>query len=138
MAVGLWFIWQHGRETPAVDTGPGQQPLRTITIPDEPDPPEAETYAVILERPLFSPQRRPPVIVPPEPQPTAPPRIHLSAITISNSVRVAVVRDLDSRQTRHVREGDKVGDWVVENVGRNSVILTAQDQRITIPLFGGE
>ena len=138
IAMGLWFIWQHGSQAPAVTDDHVQQPSRYLTLPDDPVPPAADEYAVILERPLFSPRRRPPVITKPEPRQVSPPRIRLSAITISNSVRVAVVRELDSHQTRHVREGDEVGEWVVEKVGRNSVILTVQEQRITIPLFGGD
>lgn len=138
MVLASWFIWQHegehtnGSETPETD------PVLSIQIPSDPGTPADENYAAILERPLFSPQRRPAVVTIPEPQPIPRPRIRLSAITISNSIRVAVVRELDGNRTRHVREGDRVGDWVVEKVGRNSVILTVQDQKITIPLFGGD
>lgn len=138
IALGLWFVWQHDPSAPApvVEAPPQSVPDRITPV--DPDRADAREYAVILERPLFSPQRRPPVEVPPEPRPPASPGIRLSAITISNSVRVAVVRDIESNQTRRIREGDVVGEWLVDKVGRNSVILTAQDQRITIPLFGGD
>ena len=142
MLLASWFIWQHERELEREHTAgkesPELEPALPIKIPSDPGSPENNSSAVILERPLFSPQRRPAVATIPEPQPIPRPRIRLSAITISNSVRVAVVRELDESRTRHVREGDRVGDWVVEKVGRNSVILTVQEQRITIPLFGGD
>lgn len=138
LALGLWFIWQHSGEPPAAPETPLQQPAASIRIPDAPELPAANQYAIILERPLFSPQRRPFVAVEPAPQPVAAPRIRLSAITISNSVRVAVIREADSQRTRHIREGDTLGDWVVDKVGRNSVILVTEDQKITIPLFGGD
>jgi|GEM_PF-2635071 len=137
VGLGLWFLWQHGSDVPVGDERQTQRPDFKTRLPDDPDQPAISEYVVILKRPLFSPHRRPPVKAEPEPQPTPAPRIRLSAITISNSVRVAVIRELDSNQTRHIREGDKLNDWVVEKVGPNSVILTTEDRKITIPLFDG-
>jgi hypothetical protein len=70
-------------------------------------------------------------------QPKATPRIRLSAVSYSNSVRVAVIQELDSNRTHHVREGDIFSEWTIEKVSRDSVTLRLKDQKITIPLFGG-
>lgn len=138
LALGVWFIWQHGRELPASQELGAQQAAASVQIPGAPEIAAIDEYTIILERPLFSPQRRPFVVAAPVPEPVAAPRVRLSAITIFNSVRVAVIRETDSNQTRHIKEGDSLGEWVVDKVGRNSVILVTEDQKITIPLFGGD
>ena len=137
IALGLWLFWLYQNEEANVAQPLMQTPLVGAQIPIVPELPDGSEYNEIVDRPLFHPQRRAPVVVEPEPEPIEPPRIRLSAIIISNSVRVAVVQELDSNQTHHVRKGDELNDWTIEKVSRNSVILKLKDQTIIIPLFGG-
>lgn len=92
----------------------------------------------IVQRPLFEPQRRP-VRTPPREEPAPePPRVRLSAVTVSSDLRVAVIRDLDSGNTRRVREGEKLNDWTIKRVHSDQIVLQWRDKEITIPLLSGE
>ncbi len=136
IGLGLWLLLSddiHEVEPQVIDA----EPQSTARLPTDPAAPDLAQYADILQRPLFSPQRRPFVAPEPTPQPVAPPRVRLSAVSISNSVRVAVIQELDTNRTQYVREGDELGQWVVEKVDPNRVILRSNNQTITIPLFGG-
>ena len=137
IALGLWLFWLYQNEEAYVPEPLTQIPPVGAQIPIAPELLDDSEYDEIVDRPLFHPQRRVPVVIEPEPEPIAPPRIRLSAIIISNSVRVAVVQELESNQTHHVRQGDELNDWTIEKVSKNSVILRLEDQTIIIPLFGG-
>jgi hypothetical protein len=136
IALGLWLFWLYQNEEAYVAEPLMQTPPVGAQIPIIPELSDGSEYSEIVDRPLFHPQRSAPVVIESEPEPIAPPRIRLSAIIISNSVRVAVVQELESNQTHHVRQGDELNDWTIEKVSRNSVILRLKDQTIIIPLFG--
>ena len=87
---------------------------------------------------MFYPGRRPPVAASAGEQSIPQLRIRLSAVSISTSVRVAVMQELDSNRTFHVREGDIFRGWTIEKVRRDSVMLSLEDKKITIPLFSGD
>lgn len=110
--------------------GPWQAP--------EHEPPDTGALAVIAQRPLFQPQRRPPEPVRVEDPVPDPPRIQLSAVSISSDVRVAVIKELESGRTRRVQEGEKVELWTVKRVQPRQIVLQWNDKEKVIPLFGGE
>ena len=58
LALGVWFIWQHGRELPASQELGAQQAAASVQIPGAPEIAAIDEYTIILERPLFSPPPR--------------------------------------------------------------------------------
>lgn len=100
--------------------------------------PESVDPAAILQRPLFQPQRRPPTpirVADPVPDP---PRVRLSAVSISSDVRIAVIKELDSGRTRRVREGETLNLWTIKHVHPRQIVLQWKDRETIIPLFSGE
>lgn len=122
--------------------------------PESPDlwtaPPEQAPHsgarAEIAKRPLFEPRRRPPAPEQPEEPAPEPPRIRLSAVTVSSDLRIAVIEELDSGRTRRVREGEDVDQWTIKRVYPDRIVLQwrsggATDEtarETTIPLSSGE
>lgn len=123
------------RPAPVPDTEPAPPGPWTAPGPSSPDP---AGVSLVVQRPLFEPQRRPPV---PErieePVPDAP-RVRLSAVSVSSDVRIAVVEELDSGRTRRVREGERLSDWTIERVHSDQIVLRWKDRQTTIPLLSGE
>lgn len=100
--------------------------------------PRPGALALITQRSLFRPGRRPPVEVPPEEPVPAAPRVQLSAVSVSSEIRVAVIRDLDSGRTRRIREGEKLNEWTVKRVQGDEIVLQWKERQTVIPLSGRE
>lgn len=93
--------------------------------------PEKRRFEEVLERPLFTPDRRP------APEPTAsaapvtqanPIRLKLEGIAITSGTRVAIFRDLSNNQLLRLAEGMKHQGWVVEQLSAESATLTRGEQ----------
>jgi hypothetical protein len=87
-------------------------------------------FVAIVERPLFSPTRRPPlppkvvVVPPPDPLDTA----HLYGI-FSGAGGGGIIVRLEG-QTRRVKVGDQVGDWRLKEIrGREAIFARGGDTR---------
>lgn len=116
-------------------------PEASSTDPWEPpviEEPDSGDLLLITGRPLFQPKRRPPAPEPAEDPTPDPPRVRLSAVTVSSNVRVAVIKQLDTGDTRRVREGEKLNQWTVKRVLRNQIVLQWKERETTIPLFSSE
>lgn len=135
IATGLWILWHYAGDRPPTGENASNASPAVVQVPTLPNAPDADGTADVQDRPLFYPQRRTPVAAPAAEQPMPQLRIRLSAVSISNSVRVAVIQDLDSNRTFHVREGDIFREWTIEKVRRDSVMLSLKDKKTTIPLF---
>ena len=124
-----------------------QQPVRI----DEPSPaaaapapaaeaplvtPAAGAFAAIVERPLFSPTRRPPAAAPPPapapevvaaPTPLAPMDFSLAGVVISGGTRSALVQmQADGRQVR-VAEGGAIDGWTLVTVEPQRAVFRRDD-----------
>ncbi|MCY4338000.1 MAG: hypothetical protein OXD47_04285 [Gammaproteobacteria bacterium] len=95
--------------------------------------PPVETFAEILERPLFRADRRPytapqPVTVD-EPAPAPVPEIPLTeqvalrATIIIGEKRIALLHDMVNDSPLRLSQGDSVHGWTLAEVGTNSVAL---------------
>lgn len=81
--------------------------------------PGIKSFAEILERPLFTPGREPPpqpVAVTAPATPPAPLRLQLEGVAITEDTRIAVVRDLSTREILRLVEGNMHQGWVLETV----------------------
>ena len=115
---------------------------------------DPQSFAAILERPLFNPSRQPrppeqPVVVQPppaepppvvEPPPAAPqgpgPEDYkLLGVAIGPDGRIAAVKIASSGQVVYVRKGEAVENWSVIDVGDRSVAIGTADSPVTYDMF---
>ncbi len=92
--------------------------------------PPLAAYSVIVERPLFSTQRRPPaeeVEAPKTAKPTPPSRFILTGVLISADERLVLLRRVGSETIIRASEGDEIEGWRIEVIAANSVVLRQGD-----------
>ena len=87
-------------------------------------------FVATLERPLFSPTRRPPppppppVVAPPPPPPDPLAKIQLFGIFSQEGGGGGIIARVDGKLQR-VRVQEKIGNWVVKSVANRSVTLVS-------------
>ncbi len=93
---------------------------------------DASVFLNIIEKPLFSPSRRPP---PPPPPPTAPPPpdplqgIQMVGV-FGSGPDAGILATIEGRM-RRVAKGDKVGEWSLKAVSdRTATFVKADEQRV--------
>ena len=133
----------------ALTTGDYEQPAPSgkaaaapVTMPKAPDLLAALDFSAIAERPLFSPDRRPPPVDQQAPQGTAtspvsatpPPKLTLSAIIGDAGSWKAMLVAARGGEVRLVSEGDKVDGWMLESIKEESVVLTLGERREELQL----
>ena len=129
-------------------------PGRLADIPDLPvtgsieqDLPPLEAFAAIIERPLFSPSRRPwePVVVAVEPQtgpvdepevvkPLDPGVAFVGSLKRSGEIMALVTRD-NGQIVEALRRGDRIDGWRVVEVTEWSLDLEAGGERHRLEIF---
>lgn len=101
---------------------------------------EKEEYAVVTERPLFLPGRRPPSEEPeeevaPEPEKAADlARLDLNAVLITPAGSSAWVRDPANKDLVRLRPGDDLEGWSVQEILSDRVLLERQGETDTLIL----
>lgn len=102
--------------------------------------PDLAGFAVIADRPLFRPTRRPtappppkPVVidVPPPALPPPPPANRLLAVAISPTRRAAVLQ-LTNGKTLVIREGGSVSGWTVTSILPDRALLSSPGGSVTL------
>jgi hypothetical protein len=95
------------------------------------DPPARAAFDEILERPLFSEDRRPP----PEPEqpvaapaPMMPVRLQLLGVATTGDVAVALVRDLTTQELLRLSEGMVHQGWTVSALEPGRAVLKRGEQ----------
>jgi len=110
-----------------------------------------DSFAAVLERPLFNPGRAPrpaePPPPPPQPEPPPPPETPspepmpnaadyaLLAVAGGPSGRVAAIRLSATGEVVYLREGQPVGEWTIVSVGDRSVVIGTPENNVTLNLF---
>lgn len=84
--------------------------------------PEKETFAVIVERPLFSPSRQRPSA---QPSGTAAPSLDLSlfGVVISTDQRIALVELGADGAPLPVKQGDEISGWKVARIEPDRILV---------------
>lgn len=101
---------------------------------------DKEQYAVIMERPLFLPDRRPPEDEPEENQEQKAETdadiasLDLNAILISPGEISAWIRDPKDKRLIHVKPGDGLHGWVVQKILSDRLVLQRQGENDTLVL----
>lgn len=97
--------------------------------------PPAERFAIIGERPLFAPSRRPPSAAPKPvvsaPPPTPAPDVALTGVAVTATARRAVL-SVAGGPDELVAVGDRVGRWRVVEIGEDGVTFALGDRRAAI------
>jgi hypothetical protein len=132
---GLWLgsavAAETGSESPSL--------LGGWTVPW---PPLKELKAT-RDRPLFAPDRRH-VTPPSKPaqvrQEAVKPRpqFRLTGIIVEDSATFAVLKDLTLDESKVVRSGDKIGEWLVTVGADRIVTLACEREQITLRMFDGD
>ena len=131
-----------------------------VAIAQTQDPPAAapsnpvaaqslDQLSTILDRPLFSPSRRPPAPPPAPPPivqaaeppapPPPPPNLVLFGVVMDGEGARAVVRAGADRRLLRAQIGDEIDGWKVAQIDGRKVVLSSQDGRFaTFRLFNKE
>lgn len=106
-----------------------------------PPPEEKEEYAVVIERPLFTPDRRPPSDEPEEQGLEPPPggdtsldRLDLNAVIITPAKAIAWVRDPTKKDLQDLELGDDLNGWTVKEILSDRMVLERQGETDTLTL----
>lgn len=98
-------------------------------------------FDAMLERPLFSPTRRPPPVVsdalalaPPAFSVLQPPDIALSGIISGNGVGVALVRRPQDAGPTRVAVGGQIGGWTVTEIRPRAIVIKRDTRTVTLDL----
>lgn len=141
-----WHAWPPDARLPAGIAGPADAALPTAPAADPnpldmlDSPLEKEEYAIVAERPLFMPERRP---APEEPDKPAPPEekrnveidaMDLTAIVITPMESVAWVRTPSSQKPEKLRQGDDLDGWTVKTIFGDEIELERQGETDTLVL----
>jgi hypothetical protein len=125
-----------------------QPPDPPATAPANPVAAQSlEPLSTIIDRPLFSPGRRPPA-PPPEPAPIVqaaeppapppPPNLILFGVVMDGESARAVVRaGADNRLVR-AQIGDEIDGWKVSQIEGRKVVLSLDGRFATFTLFSGD
>ncbi|MCU0832881.1 MAG: hypothetical protein MUC77_00385 [Chromatiaceae bacterium] len=100
---------------------------------------DREEYQVVVDRPLFSPTRRPLEDEPEQVEPEVAAdgsldRIDLNAVLITPDETLAWVMDASSREVRRLRLGDELEGWAVRDILSDRLVLERQGQTNTLVL----
>ena len=105
-----------------------------------------DQLSAILDRPLFSPSRRPPAPPPPPvalaPDPPAPPPpppdIVLFGVVMDGEGARAVVRAGADKKILRAQIGDEIGGWKVSQIEGRRVVLSLDGRFATFKLFNDD
>jgi hypothetical protein len=105
--------------------------------------PPLEEFGAIVDRPLFSPDRRPPAdqveseapVASSEPSGSAERQIVLAGTATDQSERaVAILHDLSQGIQFRVWVGDEIEGWTVKAIEPRAVVLSTATQEVTVTL----
>ncbi len=102
---------------------------------------DSNAYAVIAERPLLNPTRRPaptqpiPVAAPEPPKPQIRRGLYqLIGVTDLGEAKIAQVREISTNKVRSIKPGDALQEMTVKSVSPSSVVLAFQGETDVIEL----
>jgi hypothetical protein len=106
-----------------------------------------DKLSTTLDRPLFSPSRRPPLPPPPPvlqatppaaPPPQQPPNLMLFGVVMDGEDARAVVRTEADKKMLRARIGDEIDGWKVSQIDRRKVVISQDGRFATFTLFNDD
>jgi hypothetical protein len=133
-----WTTAAIGADAPAPAQGSSN-----ITLSNPLAAQSLERLSATVDRPLFSPSRRPPpgpVAQAPEPPvpPAPPPDLVLSGIVMDGQSARAVVRVGAQKKILHAQIGDNIDGWTVSQIEGRRLVLSLDGRFATYTLFNRE
>ncbi len=100
------------------------------------DPPPAQLYAEIAERPLFVPGRRPQADSADAnaKAPVKPPALAVQGVVLAPDQRFAVIAHGNPLRYDAIAEGGTVEGWHIDSIDRDRVALSAGGAKIEVPV----
>jgi general secretion pathway protein N len=139
----LLLIWTTA--APGADAPASPQASNGVTLANPLAALTMEQLSAIVDRPLFSPNRRgaPTAAVArdPEPQrqaPTPPPSLVLSGVVMDGGGARVVVLVGPERKAIRAQIGDKIGGWTVTQIEGRKLVLSLGGRIATFTLFNRE
>lgn len=153
IGLGLWglvggiallaLFWQV-RHPPQPPVAPPMPPVKLpVVAPLEPFRlPPPDQYGVVTSRPLFITERRPEPPPPPEDaplEPTPPPALEqkfvVYGVILTPGTQMALLRlEEPNAKTTRLRVGEQIGEWRLEQISPQGVVLRKGETRRELPL----
>ena len=136
----FWQIQHPPRPPAAPPMPPVELPAAVLLEPFRLPPPEQ--YGIITTRPLFIAERRPEPPPPPEeapPEPSAPPtpeqKFTVCGVMMMPGGQAALLRlEEPNAKTARVRVGEQIGEWRLERISPQGVVLRKGEVMRELPL----
>jgi general secretion pathway protein N len=124
----------------AADAPAPAQDSSSVTLSNPLAAQSLERLSATVDRPLFSPSRRPPpgpVAQAPEPTapPPPPPDLVLSGIVMDGESARAIVRVGAEKKVVRAQIGDDIGGWTVSQIEGRTLVLSLDGRFVTFTLF---
>ena len=126
LAVWPWLV------PPIPETRPLATPPTAPAAPPLTALPPLVSFAATVERPLFSPSRRPAANAPTTAAPAAESRYRLVGIVASGTKKTAFIADGGRRA--QIGVGDAFDGWTVKEIGQNRVTLASPSGEMVLKL----
>jgi hypothetical protein len=102
-----------------------------------------DRLSTMLDRPLFSPSRRPPAPPPPPvaqapPPPPPPPNLVLFGVVLDGESARAVVRAGADKKLVRAQIGDEIDGWKVSQIEGRKIVLSLDGRFATFTLFNDD
>jgi len=142
-AAGRLSVWSTAALiAAAAATAAAQQPLAPVTG-EIPELPPIEDLSVTVDRPLFMRSRRPPEPAAPAPVVAATPEkipveespADLTGIVSGPDRTYAILTSHATKEVFHLRKGEKIEDWSVDEIGPRYVVLRRGSGSLRLELF---
>ncbi|MEO8119677.1 MAG: hypothetical protein ABI606_10195 [Rhodoferax sp.] len=136
LAAGLAWLWldQHAQVRNVAWVAPKALPPE-LKVPASAPPGGAASdtaqFALILERPLFAPDRRPPP--PPAPPPPPDPMANIQISGIFSGANAGILARVDGT-TRRVKVNETVGSWTLKSIEGRDVTFSQGEENRTLRL----
>lgn len=144
-AAAIYWQLRHPPQLPAANPT-AQQPVELPAVTPVPlfQLPLRQQYGDIVARPIFIPARRPEPPPPPEeegpstpPPPAAPEqKFLLFGVIIAPGIQAALLRlEEPNAKTSRVRQGEKLGEWYLDAIFPNRVVLRKEQMTQEVGLY---
>jgi hypothetical protein len=125
MALLAFAVWPWARW--ALHEPDRRSEIAAVPSTAPPALPPLEAFRDIVERPLFTPNRRPSTTAPA----ATPQGLRLEGVIVVGAQKRAIIKQADGHTAR-VGEGETVGEWTVRQIESERVLLVAGDRRLEL------